>query len=261
MKLCRFIHPVGAEPTYGVIEGESVFPVSEQQYFSLQGISKPQDSLRAADVKLVAPVNPSKIVCVGRNYREHAAELGNKMPEEPLLFLKAPSALIGNEDAIVLPPQSQQVEHEGELAVVIGRRAHRISPDEDPLTYVLGYCCVNDVTARDLQRKDVQFTRGKSFDTFCPLGPVIVTDVSPLDVEVLTRLNGEVKQRGRTSDMAFPVPFLIKYIADIMTLNPGDVIATGTPAGVSRMKAGDVVEVEVSGLGTLRNSIVVPEPS
>ena len=261
MKLCRFIYPVGAEPLYGVVEGDSVFPVSEQQYFSAQSISRTQDSLRVADVKLVAPVKPSKIVCVGRNYREHAAELGNKMPEEPLLFLKAPSALIGNEDVIELPPQSQQVEHEGELAVVIGKRAHRIYPGEDPLAYVLGYCCVNDVTARDLQRKDVQFTRGKSFDTFCPLGPVIVTDVSPLDVEVVTRLNGEVKQRGRTSDMAFPVPFLIKYIADIMTLNPGDVIATGTPAGVSRMKAGDVVEVEVSGLGTLRNSIVEPKPS
>lgn len=177
------------------------------------------------------------------------------MPEEPLLFLKAPSALIGPEAVIELPPQSGQVEHEGELGVVIGRTAHRLRADENPLAFVLGYTCVNDVTARDLQRKDVQFTRGKSFDTFCPVGPVIVTDLNPLDTTVTTRLNGEIRQQGRTSDMAFTVPFLIKYIADIMTLYPGDLIATGTPAGVSRMKPGDVVEVEVAGVGVLRNQI------
>jgi 2-keto-4-pentenoate hydratase/2-oxohepta-3-ene-1,7-dioic acid hydratase in catechol pathway len=156
---------------------------------------------------------------------------------------------------IKLPPQSDQVEHEGELGVVIGRTAHRIHNDENPLDFVLGYTCVNDVTARDLQRKDVQFTRGKSFDTFCPLGPVIVTDIDPSKVSVTTRLNGEVKQQGSTSDMAFPVPFLIKYIADIMTLYPGDLIATGTPAGVSRMRPGDLVEVEVGGIGVLRNKV------
>lgn len=256
MKLCRFVHPAGAEPRYGIIEAGAVHPVEANQYFAPDNISLSRDSLDISDVRLVAPVTPSKIVCVGRNYKEHAAELGNKMPVEPLLFLKAPSALIGSEDTIELPPQSQQVEHEGELAVVIGRRARRIAADENPLDYVLGYSCVNDVTARDLQRKDVQFTRGKSFDTFCPLGPVLVTDIDPLDVAVVTRLNGEVKQQGRTSDMAFPVPFLIKYIADIMTLNPGDVIATGTPAGVSPMKTGDVVEVEVQGVGVLRNQIV-----
>ena len=256
MKLCRFVHPAGAEPRYGIIEAGAVHPLDEHEYFAPENISPSRDSFDINDVRLVAPVVPSKIVCVGRNYKEHAAELGNKMPEEPLLFLKAPSALIGSEDAIELPPQSERVEHEGELAIVIGRRVHRISDDENPLDYVLGYTCVNDVTARDLQRKDVQFTRGKSFDTFCPLGPVLVTDINPLDVTVVTRLNGEVKQQGRTSDMAFPVPFLIKYIADIMTLNPGDVIATGTPAGVSPMKSGDVVEVEVEGVGVLRNKIV-----
>jgi 2-keto-4-pentenoate hydratase/2-oxohepta-3-ene-1,7-dioic acid hydratase in catechol pathway len=206
-------------------------------------------------MKLLEPIRPSKIVCVGRNYREHAAELGNKMPDEPLLFLKAPSAIIYSGDEIVLPGASQQVEHEGELGVVIGRIARNIPSDEDPLSYVLGYTCVNDVTARDLQRKDVQFTRGKSFDTFCPVGPWIETDIDPANVTVETRLNGEVKQKGNTADMAFPVAFLIRYISEIMTLYPGDLIATGTPAGVSKMKPGDIVEVEVAGIGILQNRV------
>jgi 2-keto-4-pentenoate hydratase/2-oxohepta-3-ene-1,7-dioic acid hydratase in catechol pathway len=206
-------------------------------------------------MRLQEPIRPSKIVCVGRNYREHAAELGNKMPDEPLLFLKAPSAIILSGDEIVLPSASQQVEHEGELGVVIGRVARNIPSDEDPLSYVLGYTCVNDVTARDLQRKDVQFTRGKSFDTFCPVGPWIETDIDPSNVAVETRLNSEVKQKGNTADMAFPVAFLIRYISEIMTLYPGDLIATGTPAGVSRMKPGDIVEVEVAGIGILQNRV------
>ena len=209
-------------------------------------------------MRLQEPIRPSKIVCVGRNYREHAAELGNKMPDEPLLFLKAPSAIILSGDEIVLPGASQQVEHEGELGVVIGRVARNIPSDEDPLSYVLGYTCVNDVTARDLQRKDVQFTRGKSFDTFCPVGPWIETDIDPSNVAVETRLNGEVKQKGNTADMAFPVAFLIRYISEIMTLYPGDLIATGTPAGVSRMNHGDTVEVEVAGIGVLRNRVYDP---
>ena len=178
------------------------------------------------------------------------------MPDEPLLFLKAPSAIILSDEKIVLPGASQQVEHEGELGVVIGRVARNIPSGEDPLSYVLGYTCVNDVTARDLQRKDVQFTRGKSFDTFCPVGPWIETDIDPGNVTVQTRLNGEVKQKGNTADMAFSVAFLIRYISEIMTLFPGDLIATGTPAGVSRMKPGDVVEVEVAGIGVLRNHVV-----
>ncbi|HEX9545038.1 MAG TPA: fumarylacetoacetate hydrolase family protein [Pyrinomonadaceae bacterium] len=208
-----------------------------------------------SEVKMLAPVTPSKIVCVGRNYREHAAEMGNKIPDEPLLFLKAPSAVIGNGDCIVLPTASQQVEHEGELGVVIGKQAHQLSPDDDPLDYVLGYTCVNDVTARDLQRKDVQFTRAKSFDTFCPVGPVIETDLDPLNLVVKTRVNGIEKQSGRTADMAFSVPFLIRYIANIMTLFPGDLIATGTPAGVSPLKPGDTVEVEIDGIGILQNTV------
>jgi 2-keto-4-pentenoate hydratase/2-oxohepta-3-ene-1,7-dioic acid hydratase in catechol pathway len=255
MNLCRFLDPSSAEPRYGVVADDLICPVTAQEYFKPRELPRSQATLSMKQVRLIAPVTPSKIVCVGRNYREHAAELGNKMPDEPLLFLKAPSAVIGNGDSIKLPPESDQVEHEGELGVVIGRTAHYLPADEDPLDYVLGYTCVNDVTARDLQRKDVQFTRAKSFDTFCPVGPVIVTTIDPTNLTVVTRLNGELKQQGRTSDMAFPVPFLIKYISNVMTLYPGDLIATGTPAGVSRMTSGDVVEVEVEGVGVLRNSI------
>ena len=255
MLLCRFTHSSFAEPSYGRIEGTSVYPIDETEYFDARSISLDNQPLALEGVRLIAPVRPSKIVCIGRNYREHAAELGNKMPDYPLLFLKAPSALISNDDVIELPKESARVEHEGELGVVIGRKARRISADEDPLSYVLGYTCLNDVTARDLQRQDVQFTRAKSFDTFCPVGPFIVTDMNPLDIEVVTRLNGELKQQGRTSSMAFSVPFLITYIANIMTLLPGDLIATGTPAGVSPMKHGDIVEVEVEGIGVLRNQV------
>ena len=239
----------------GRVEGDQVLPYPAGE--ALQTLTSPiaGESLLLDSVRILAPVAPSKVVCVGRNYVEHAAELGNKMPEEPLLFLKAPSAIIADGDTIELPPQSNQVEHEGELGVVIGRRARNIDSDEAALACVLGYTCVNDVTARDLQRKDVQFTRGKSFDTFCPVGPFIVTDINPLDLAVTTRVNGQLKQHGRTSAMAFPVPLLIRYISGIMTLFPGDLIATGTPAGVSKLNNGDVVEVEVEGIGILRNPI------
>jgi len=244
-----------ADPRYAVILGSKVVPLPAD--FNFDNLVTPDEDtwLTLSDVELLAPVVPSKIVCVGRNYREHAAELGNKMPDEPLLFLKAPSALIAAGDRIELPRASQQVEHEGELGVVIGRVASKIAADEDPLSYVFGYTCVNDVTARDLQRKDVQFTRGKSFDTFCPVGPWIETELDPANLTVETRLNGEVKQKGNTADMAFSVSFLIRYISEIMTLYPGDLIATGTPAGVSRMKSGDRVEVEVTGIGVLVNEI------
>lgn len=256
MKLARVSHRSLNGPRYASVRGSAVFPLPTD--FNLERAAAPETatSFPLDEVKLLAPVVPSKIVCVGRNYREHAAELGNKMPDEPLLFLKAPSAIIGSEDAIHLPPASQQVEHEGELGVVIGRRTRNLSDDDNPLDYVFGYTCVNDVTARDLQRKDVQFTRGKSFDTFCPVGPWIETRLDPANVTVITRVNSEIKQQGNTADMAFPVAFLIKYISEIMTLYPGDLIATGTPAGVSKMKHGDVVEVEVAGIGVLRNQVV-----
>jgi len=198
---------------------------------------------------------PSKIVCVGRNYAEHAAELGNEVPKAPLLFLKAPSALIYDGDAIVLPSQSSQVEHEAELAVIIGRDCKDIADDEDPFQYVKGYTCLNDVTARDLQKKDGQFARAKSFDTFCPIGPHIETELDAADVAVTCRVNGDMKQTGRTSQMVFPVEFLIRYISRQMTLKAGDVIATGTPSGVSKLTPGDVCEVEIEGIGTLRNPI------
>jgi 2-keto-4-pentenoate hydratase/2-oxohepta-3-ene-1,7-dioic acid hydratase in catechol pathway len=259
MKICRFTYEGSQVSAYGVLEGDAVRKAPFKQTWSevfQNNWPHASEEIALADIKMVAPVAPSKIVCVGRNYREHAAELGNPMPAEPLLFLKAPSSIIGPDEAIELPPESEQVEHEGELGVVIGRRARKLDAGDDPLQYVLGYTCLNDVTARDLQRRDVQFTRGKSFDTFCPVGPWIETDISPQDLEVTTRVNNEVKQRGRTSQMAFPVPMLIRYISHIMTLNPGDLIATGTPAGVSRLSAGDAVEVEVEGVGTLRNTVV-----
>jgi 2-keto-4-pentenoate hydratase/2-oxohepta-3-ene-1,7-dioic acid hydratase in catechol pathway len=198
---------------------------------------------------------PSKIVCVGRNYAEHAAELGNEVPKEPLLFLKAPSAMIRHEDVIRIPNQSSQVEHEGELAVIMGASCKNIGDGIDPFQFVQGYTCLNDVTARDIQRKEVQFTRGKSFDTFCPIGPVIESDLNVLDLRVTCSVNGEIKQDGRTSQMVFPVDFLIRYISRQMTLNPGDVIATGTPSGVSKLNPGDVCEVTIEGIGTLRNTV------
>lgn len=256
MRLTRISHRSLNGQRYASVLGSAVFPLPIDFNFERGAVPETVTSFPLDDVTLLAPVVPSKIVCVGRNYREHAAELGNKMPDEPLLFLKAPSALIASGDKIELPAASQQVEHEGELGVVIGRVTRNLSEDDDPFKYVFGYTCVNDVTARDLQRKDVQFTRGKSFDTFCPVGPWIETDLDPANASVTTRLNGEIKQQGNTADLAFPVAFLIRYISAIMTLYPGDLIATGTPAGVSKMKQGDTVEVEVGGIGVLRNHVV-----
>lgn len=198
---------------------------------------------------------PSKIVCVGRNYAEHAKELGNAVPTEPLLFLKAPSSLNVDGGPIVIPSQSQQVEHEAELAIIISKQCKDLGNDVNVKDYIQGYTCLNDVTARDIQRHDVQFTRGKSFDTFCPVGPVIVENLDTTDLEIICRVNGEVKQRGRTSQMVFPVDFLIRYISRQMTLMPGDLIATGTPSGVSKLSPGDICEVEIEGIGTLQNPV------
>jgi 2-keto-4-pentenoate hydratase/2-oxohepta-3-ene-1,7-dioic acid hydratase in catechol pathway len=201
---------------------------------------------------------PSKIVCVGRNYAAHAKELGNEVPSEPLLFLKAPSSLVlpGSEPRpIVLPPQSERVEHEGELAIVIGKQCKNLGDHADVSEYVLGYTCLNDVTARDLQRKDGQFTRAKSFDTFCPIGPWIETVLDTADLRIQTRVNGQVRQDGRTSDVVFSPGFLIRYISQMMTLLPGDLIATGTPEGVGPLMPGDLCEVEIDGIGTLRNTV------
>lgn len=259
MQLCRFYEPASERARFGVLKDGAVYPLADEQIFNLSDVSQTPELTEKpsgqGDVKLLAPVSPSKIVCVGRNYQDHAAELGNPMPEEPLLFLKPPSAIVGHEELIRLPTASSRVEHEGELGVVIGRYARRLSDSDNPLDYVLGYTCVNDVTARDLQRRDVQFTRAKSFDTFCPIGPFIVTGLDPFDLQVETRVNGQMRQRGRTAAMAFPVSYLIRYISHIMTLEPGDVISTGTPAGVGPLADGDVVEVEVEHVGTLRNPV------
>jgi 2-keto-4-pentenoate hydratase/2-oxohepta-3-ene-1,7-dioic acid hydratase in catechol pathway len=203
-------------------------------------------------------VRPGKIVCVGRNYVEHAAELGNVVPERPLLFLKPPSAVIDDGEPVVLPPESRRVEHEGEIGVVIGARLRSCS-EVDALSAVAGITCVNDVTARDLQKSDGQWTRAKGFDTFCPLGPRVVPlgELASLDdLEVVCRVNGAERQRGRAADMAFSIPQLLAYISAVMTLEPGDLVATGTPAGVGPLAGGDVVEVEIPGVGVLTNPVV-----
>ena len=207
-----------------------------------------------AGAKLLAPVTPTKIVCVGRNYAEHAKELGNEAPTEPLLFLKPPSAILDPEGTIVRPAASQSVHHEGELAIVIGKEAKNVNAD-NWRDYVLGFACANDVTARDLQKKDVQFTRGKGFDTFCPVGPCIETELDVSNLRLQVRVNGETRQDGSTSQMIFSCGFLVEYISAIMTLMPGDVILTGTPSGVGPLNGGDVVEVEIEKIGVLRNVV------
>jgi 2-keto-4-pentenoate hydratase/2-oxohepta-3-ene-1,7-dioic acid hydratase in catechol pathway len=206
------------------------------------------------EVKLLAPVDPSKVVCVGLNYVEHAKELKMDLPSEPIIFLKPPTAVIGPGADIVMPPSSGQVDYEGELAVVIKKRCKNV-PAGRADEYILGYANFNDVTARDLQRKDGQWTRAKSFDTFAPMGPYVV-DLDPSSLKIQTRVNGEVRQSSSTSDLIFSVPELVEFVSEIMTLLPGDVIATGTPPGVGSLSAGDLVEVEIEGLGALRNGVV-----
>jgi 2-keto-4-pentenoate hydratase/2-oxohepta-3-ene-1,7-dioic acid hydratase in catechol pathway len=208
-------------------------------------------------VRLLPPCAPTKIVCVGRNYPEHARELGNEVPAEPLIFLKPPSSLIASGDAIVYPSLSQRVDYEGELGVIIGRRARNVSREE-AMEYVLGYTCVNDVTARDLQRKDGQWTRGKGFDTFCAAGPWMVErdDIALEKLRVRTYLDGEKKQDGAVQDMMFPVNVIISFVSEFMTLEPGDLIATGTPPGVGALQPGSNIHVEIEGIGTLRNTVI-----
>jgi 2-keto-4-pentenoate hydratase/2-oxohepta-3-ene-1,7-dioic acid hydratase in catechol pathway len=200
-------------------------------------------------------VHPSKIVCVGRNYAAHARELGNEVPARPMLFFKPPSALIGPEDPIVLPAVSHQVEYEAEIAVVIGRRARRI-PASEAVEYIEGFTCANDVTCRDLQKPDGQWGRAKGFDTFCPVGPKVAKGLDWASLSVIGRVNGEIRQRAPVSEMIFPIPVLLEYISGIMTLEPGDVVLTGTPEGVGPLHPGDVVEVEIPGVGVLRNPVV-----
>lgn len=257
MRFCRFLPLLtapgrAAAPSYGLLDEDAVREIVGLPW---SGWVEGHTIWDIKNVRLLAPCEPSKIVCVGRNYAAHAAELGNAMPKEPLIFLKPPSSLIGPEEPIVLPKFSNRVEHEGELGVVIGKRCAHLTDNDDPLSFVLGYTCVNDVTARDLQKADVQFTRAKGFDTFCPVGPHIETRLNPLDALVECRVNGEPRQSGRTSLMAYPVAFLVRWTSCIMTLFPGDLIATGTPAGVGPLVSGDIVEVSVAGVGVLRNPV------
>jgi len=259
MKICRYVPRNTASPPsprYGLIEGENVVEIAGLPWSQW---TRGGHSSRLADVRLLAPVEPSKIVCVGRNYAAHAAEFGNEVPKEPLIFLKPSTSIVGPEEPVVLTKYSKQVEHEGELALVIARRCSHLRDPEDALSYLLGYTCLNDVTARDLQKSDVQFTRGKGFDTFCPVGPHIETDLDPSSLLVETRVNGAIRQSGKTSLMIYSAPFLVRWISRMMTLLPGDVIATGTPAGVGPLAADDTVEVAVSGIGVLRNPVRAPQ--
>jgi 2-keto-4-pentenoate hydratase/2-oxohepta-3-ene-1,7-dioic acid hydratase in catechol pathway len=250
--------------SFGAVEGEADAGPEALTVAEIEG--HPFGSLRftgqrwaVADVRLLSPILPSKVVCVGRNYVEHAAEHGADVPEEPLLFLKPSTSVIGPNDIIKLPPQSRQVEHEAELAVVIGAPGARRVNRAGALAAIFGYACANDVTARDLQRSDGQWTRAKGFDSFCPLGPWITTDVDVSDVEVRCEVNEEVRQLGRTKDMVFDVPTLVSYVSHVMTLLPGDVILTGTPAGVGPIVTGDTVMVRVDGVGTLTNRVATME--
>jgi len=234
------------------VEGETVYALEGELYGRLQrgAAVAPLDKVR-----LLAPCQPSKVVAVGLNYRDHAAETHNVLPAEPLLFLKPPTAVLGPDEAIVCPAMSQQVDYEAELAVVIGRRAHKVSPGE-AAGCVLGYTCANDVTARDVQQRERHNSRAKSFDTFCPLGPWIVTNVCPDDLAIQCRVNGVLRQDSRTSQLVFGVPALVSFISQVMTLLPGDVVLTGTPAGIGPLAPGDVVEVEIEGVGVLRNPVI-----
>ncbi|MFB8386865.1 fumarylacetoacetate hydrolase family protein [Microbacterium sp. NPDC055910] len=252
MRIARFRHDETIR--YGIVDEADLVVLAGDPMFA--GLDTTGERVPLADVALLAPVIPrSKIVCVGRNYQDHAAEMGNEVPTAPLLFFKPNTAVIGPGDAIVTPPQSERVDFEGELAAVIGRVAKNV-PAERALEHVFGYTIANDVTARDLQQTDGQWARAKGFDTFCPLGPAIETEFDLTgDAVLTTRVNGDVKQQAPLSDMIFPLADVIAYASAAFTLLPGDVILTGTPAGVGPLAPGDIVEVDITGLGILRNAV------
>jgi 2-keto-4-pentenoate hydratase/2-oxohepta-3-ene-1,7-dioic acid hydratase in catechol pathway len=260
MKYCRFASTDG--PQFGLIEtvagvqqitqtttGDSLPDFSKAKKISAQPLSS---------ARLLYPVEPSKIVCVGRNYSEHAKELGNEVPPEPLIFFKPPSSLISPGEKIVRPKRfSQRVEFEAELTLVIGKKCHNLGPADDVHPYIFGYTAANDVTARDLQKKDPQWTRAKGFDTFCPVGPIVTDEINPWNgVRVECRVNGELKQSESTLAFIFPVDVVLRFISQVMTLLPGDLVLTGTPAGVGPMVAGDEVSVSVEGIGSFSNPVV-----
>jgi 2-keto-4-pentenoate hydratase/2-oxohepta-3-ene-1,7-dioic acid hydratase in catechol pathway len=264
MKYCRF--QLNGEAHYGLVESvagrEAILRIllgaPEESDGDVEGLrTRRIEPIAIDEADLLPPVRPSKIVCVGRNYREHAAELGHEVPKEPLLFFKPSSALLAPGGAVRRPKLSQRVDYEGELCVVIGKTCYQPAADEDVRPYILGYTCLNDVTARDWQNKDGQWTRAKGFDTSCPVGPVVAGGLDPwAGIGIETRVNGALRQSGNTRDFIFPLDIVIRYIAQVMTLFPGDLITTGTPQGVGSVVAGDVMEVSVEGVGTLRNSVV-----
>jgi 2-keto-4-pentenoate hydratase/2-oxohepta-3-ene-1,7-dioic acid hydratase in catechol pathway len=264
MRYCRF--QLNGEAHYGLVE-----PVAGRDAIVRLLLTAPEeadgdmeslrtrriDAIPLEEAALLPPVRPSKIICIGRNYREHAAELGNEVPKEPMIFLKPTSALLSPGGIVRRPKISERVDYEGELGVVIGKTCYRPTADADIRQYILGYTCVNEVTARDLQKTDGQWSRAKGFDTFCPVGPLVSDEIDPwAGVSVETRVNGEVRQNGNTRDLIFPLDVVIRYIAQAMTLFPGDLIPSGTPSGVGPIVAGDTMEVTVEGVGTLKNSVV-----
>jgi 2-keto-4-pentenoate hydratase/2-oxohepta-3-ene-1,7-dioic acid hydratase in catechol pathway len=249
MRLARFLSQ--GKPVCGIVNGDEIAEL-EEDLFAPFKMLKARHSFDQA--KLLPPCKPSKIVAVGLNYQDHAREMGLPIPDEPIIFLKPPTAVIGPGEAIIYPTMSSRVDYEAELGVVIKDRVRSISPKEAP-DHILGYTCANDVTARDLQKKDGQWTRAKSFDTFCPIGPWIETDLEPNDLLIQSYLNGERRQSSRTSQFIFKVNELVSFISGIMTLEPGDLIITGTPAGIGPMKPGDEIEVRIEGIGSLRNIV------
>lgn len=258
MKYCRYLTTDG--PKFGLAtqrDGEDwIVELGQSPWETDSPEALALPPVRVSELTLQPPVSPSKIVCVGRNYRDHAKELGNEVPTEPLLFFKPPSSLLAPGAPIVLPSISQRVDFEGELALIIRKRIRKFLRGEDILPYIHGLTLANDVTARDLQKKEGQWTRGKGFDTFCPVGPFVVTGLDPLaSLTITTRVNGEERQHGKTSDFIFALPELLEYITAAMTLEPGDLLLTGTPAGVGPLTAGDIVEVSIPEIGTLSNPV------
>jgi len=250
MRLIRYLIPVDP-PQYGWVYQDKIGSIIGSPFGEYR---REEATIPISDIHLLAPVQPSKIICIGRNYAAHAKEHSSEIPELPLIFLKPPSAIIGPDETIVIPPQSQQVEHEAELAIVFSRQGRWISP-ENSLDYVLGYTIANDVTARDLQIRDGQWTRAKGFDTFCPIGPWIETEFDPSDALITCHVNGEIRQMASTRDMVFRVRQLIAFISSVMTLEPGDILLTGTPSGVGSLRPGDTIEISIEGLGILKNLV------
>lgn len=263
MRVARFVHPgstsAEAGVAWGIVEGQPGAAFDALTVSAIDGhpfgpITFTGDRWAVPDVRLLSPFLPTKVIALGKNYAAHAREMGGEAPETPLIFMKPSTSVIGQGDPIRLPPSSHEVHYEGELAVVIGTPARNLAPD-DAFGHVFGYAAANDVTARDQQRSDGQFTRAKGYDSFCPLGPWVETVLDPSDLRLVTRVNGEVKQNGRTSQMIHDIAKQVAFISGVMTLLPGDVILTGTPEGVGPIVAGDTVSVEIEGIGTLTNPV------